>query len=109
MTEYNANCFICNREIELAWNWGSPAETESENQKVAEDNPLDALSVTIAGGYGSCHDGLYGKMWICDPCFADRIDRLMHVGNYFDNYVAIANAEEILEAAYERIRNENLG
>ena len=48
-------------------------------------------------------------MWICDPCFGDRTDRLMHVGNYFDHYEAIATAEEILENAYERIRNENLG
>lgn len=109
MKEYKANCFICNREIELAWGWGRQTDSDIENQKIAEDNPLDALSVTIAGGYGSCHDGLYGKMWICDPCFGDRIDRLMHVGDYFDNYVAIANAEEIIESAYERIRNEDLG
>lgn len=111
MTEYNANCFICNREIQLAWCWADENQTKIQNQNIAEDNPINGLCVVIAGGYGSCHDGTFGKMFICDGCFGDRIDRLMHVGDYMENAFnasqILDEAEDVVEAAYERIRNED--
>lgn len=91
-----ANCFVCNREIQL----GSITCMSDDEQK---KNPVDALQTEIAAGYGSCHDGAYGKMYVCDPCFGDRIDRLVDAGNYLDEY---SEDDEIIESAEKIVRFE---
>jgi len=71
------NCFICNREIVLGW------ECTMEGDQ-AKENPLEAVTSIVTGGYTSRFDCLYGRIFICDPCFMDRVERVMDVRDYFE-------------------------
>ena len=77
MNHDKGSCFICNREIILGWD-----HFMTDDQK--KDNPVDAVTSIVTGGYTSRFDCLYGRIFICDPCFMDRIERVMDVRDYFE-------------------------
>lgn len=91
-----ANCFVCNREIVLGL-------FDDMSEKEMKDNPREALDAKIIAGYGSCHDGLYGKIYVCDPCFTDRIDRVIDKGDYMEE---AANASDVIFEAANIFENE---
>ena len=96
MSEMKANCFVCNREIVL----GTFCDMTDDEKK---DNPCDAVDAKIVAGYGSCHDGMYGKIYICDGCFADRLDRVIDEGDYLEE---AANASDALIEAADVVEKE---
>jgi hypothetical protein len=79
VSEMKANCFVCNKEIML----GLFPEMSDKEKK---ENPCDGVDANITAGYGSRHDGVYGKIYVCDDCLADRLDRVIDKGDYLDEY-----------------------
>lgn len=77
MEKDKGNCFICNREIILGWD-----HFMTDDEK--KDNPVDAVTSIVTGGYTSRFDCLYGRIFICDPCFMDRVERVIDVRDYFE-------------------------
>lgn len=100
MSEMKANCFVCNKEMMLGWH----CEMSDKEKK---ENPCDGVDANIAAGYGSRHDGMYGKIYVCDDCLQDRIDRVVDAGDYLDEYndgllgFSVDGAEKVLQREME--------
>jgi hypothetical protein len=102
MSEMKANCFICNREVILGF-------CDFMNDEEKKDNPDASLMANVCAGYGSRHDGLYGKIYICDPCFGDRLDRVIDKGDYLEeasnHSAAIDDAVKIIQNEMNRLKH----
>ena len=89
MEKDKGNCFICNREIVLGWD-----HFMTDDEK--KDNPVDAVTSIVTGGYTSRFDCFYGRIFICDPCFMDRVERVIDVRDYMEE---AANASDVVMEA----------
>lgn len=101
MSEMKANCFVCNVELVLGWD-------ASFNYEEKLNNPAESLMANISAGYTSRFDGAYGKIYVCDDCFGDRIERVVHLGDYFDSSPdaeIIEEAEEVINFAAAKFRH----
>lgn len=101
MSEKKANCFICNVELILGWHSGF-------NYEEKLNNPVESLMANISAGYTSRFDGAYGKIYICDDCFGDRIERVVAIGDYFyssPDAEIIEEAEEVIDFAAAKFRH----
>jgi len=96
MTDNKANCFICNRDIVLGWD-----DFMTDDEK--KDNPVDAVTTVVTGGYTSQFDCNYGRFYICDPCFMERIDRVIDIRDYMEE---AANASGVVMEANDIFEKE---
>jgi hypothetical protein len=71
-------CFICNKQLQQQW----PEGLNTEPHYDPWEDVKEGISFKLNAGYGSDHDGDYGRILICDTCYGARKDNVIDLKNW---------------------------
>lgn len=75
-----AHCFICSNHLSQQWPEGLNTEPNYEPW----EDVKNGISLKLNVGYGSDHDGDYGRILICDTCYGARKDKVIDLKNWIE-------------------------
>lgn len=75
-----AHCFICSNHLSQQWPEGLNTEPSYEPW----EDVKNGISLKLNVGYGSDHDGDYGRIVICDNCYGARKEKVIDLKNWIE-------------------------
>ena len=78
-----AHCFICSNHLSQQWPEGLNTEPSYEPW----EDVKNGISLKLNVGYGSDHDGDYGRIVICDNCYGARKEKVIDLKNWIETSI----------------------
>ena len=76
-----AHCFICSKHLSQQW----PEGLNTEPSYDPWEDVKNGISLKLHAGYGSDHDGDYGRILICDNCYSVRRNSVLNLSNWIND------------------------
>jgi hypothetical protein len=86
-----AHCFICSNHLSQQWPEGLNTEPSYEPW----EDVKNGISLRLNAGYGSDHDGDYGRILICDTCYGARKENVINLHNWIEDSMKHIHADDL--------------
>ena len=86
-----AHCFICSNHLSHQWPEGLNTEPSYEPW----EDVKNGISLKLNVGYGSDHDGDYGRILICDNCYSSRKANVIDLKNWINDSIKDIHPDDL--------------